>query len=667
MQDCITDLRLHRQLPARLDDQPHSSIAFSDQNNISGEEAWVRRCFLPPITPWPTQNVKTEVNLPQDASSTQQSSTVNAVGEDDFLGMQPLNQAPPVTYQPHHSEAYSFLYSIPQWQGPSKRPTDQHFSKMPYQPRPAQRTRPPSARLQGLGPPPRGLTRRHRRSSTVQSGFQPTVPSNLGSDEKIPETYNKDILDKRIGIRPRNKQSIELRQIKNSGYAGGEKGIGLPQSMKIIVQQFMIANGYVCPYEHIPGTEKPAFRDSLLRRLDLHNTFITTKETKDEQKLIKSVWASIDDYVKGQSREWRAQGVFKQVSETDCPVFAAFTSGWTDRRWDGSGWGFTPTVTSTTIWPASPMSLDGSNRGSRPMEFETLQEPSSQRVVLEAETERSKDNVYIGHKPTLKRPNQDGHDTQANKRVCNRDDTRITDKNTNVDHVLEGADSLESTTPEEKRLSLVIEAIRRAQITMSDLAPMSAKDLALMQQAWTSHGFPNMLADTMKVGQAYTKLMGNYFDHALSMLNLLKESGHWKADDMEVQVDCAGQDEGSASERLQDLGLRDPLVQLSRELEAQLSYGRENAEPDRSREGKECNHRILSTKNDKVDRSSQAEERAVYNQLLRELTSDVPVPITERAKVDLLHEPAAMTLEARHDEVVARGIPIEIADYCCIL
>ena len=425
-------------------------------------------------------------------------------------------------------------------------------------------------------------------------------------------------------MRPRNKESTELRQIKTSGYAGGEKGIGLPQSMKIIVQQFMIANCYVCPYEHIPGTEKPAFRDSLLRRLDLHNTFINTKETKDEQKLIRSVWASIDDYVLGQSREWRAQGVFEQVSETDRPVFAAFTSGWTDRRWDGSGWGFTPTVTSTTIWPASPMSLDGSNRGSRPMEFENLREPSSQRVVLGDETERSNDKVYIGHKPAFKRPNQEGHVTQANKRVCNRDDTRIMDNNTNVDHVLEEADSLESTTPEEKRLPLVIEAIRRAQTTMSDLAPMCAKDLALMQQAWTSHGFPNMLADTMKVGQAYTKLMGNYFDHALSMLDLLKESGHWKPDDMEVQVDCAGQDEGSASEPLQDLGLRDPLVQLSRELEALLSCGRVNAEPDRSREGKECNQQISSTKNDKVDCWSQAEEGLIYNQLLRELTSDVP-------------------------------------------
>ena len=666
MQDSVTDLRLHHQLPAKLDDQPHRSIALSNQQDISGEEAWVRRCFLPPMAPWPTQNVKTEVSLPQDALSMQRSSTVNAVRESEMFTMQPPDQTLPLTYQPQSSEASSFLYSIPQWQNPFKQPIRQHSEMLP-QPGPAQRTRPPSARLQGLPPPSQGLARRDGRSSTVPTGFQPRVPSNLGFYEKIPGTYNKDLLDKRIGIRPRNKESIELRQIKNSGYAGGGKGIDLPQSMKIMVQQFMVANGYVYPHLHIPSSEKYVFRDSLLLRLDLHNTFITTKETKHEQNLIKLVWARIDDYVLEQSTQWRAQGVFEQISETASPTFAAFTNGWTDPRWDGSGWGFTPTVTSTTILPASPASLDGSNRGPRPMTSKSLREPSSQSVVLGAGTERSMDKVYIGHEPTLKRPNQDYHDNQPNKRVCNRDDTRITDKNTNVDHILEEAGSLESTTPDEKRLLSVIEAIHRAQTTVFDLAPMSAKKLALMQQAWTSHGFPTMLADTMKVGQAYTTLMGNYFDHALNMLNLLKGSGHWKADDTEVQVDCAGQDKGSASEQLQSLGLRDPLVQLSREFEAQHSGGRENAETDRSREEKECNQRIHSTKGDKVDGSSQAEEGAVYNQLLKEVTSDVPVPITENVKVDLLLEPIATMPEVQHDDVVALELPIRIADKCCIL
>ena len=666
MQVRVADLRLHHQLPARLDDQPHRSITFSNQKNISGEEAWVRRCFLPPVTPWPIQNVKSEVSLPQDASSMQLSSTVNAIRQGEITGMQPLNQALPLTYQPRSSEASSFLYSIPQWQAPFTQPNGQHFYTVPPQPGPAQWTIPPSARLQGLPPPPQLSSQRNRRSSTVPSGFQPTVPSNLGLDEKIPGTYKNDILDKRIGIRPRNKESIELRRIKNPRYTGGEKGIDLPHSMKIIVQQFMIANGYVYPHEHIPASERLVFRDSLLLRLDLHNTFITTHETKHEQNLIKSLWTRIDLYVMVQSGQWRAQGVFEQVSETASPAFAAFTKGWMDRNWDGSGRGFTPTVTSTTILPASPMSLDGSKRGSEPMESESFREPSSQSVVLGAEIERSMDNVFIGHEPTLKRPNQDGHDTQPSKRVCNRDDTRATNKDTNVDHVLEDADSLESTTPKEKRLPLVIEAIHRAQTTILDLAPMSAKDLALMQQAWTSHGFPTMLADTLKVGQSYTKLMGNYFDHALGMLNLLKESGHCKTDDMEIQVDCADQDKGSASEQLQNLGLRDPLVQLSREFEIQHSCGRGNAEADPSREGKECNQRI-PTKDDNVDRSSQAEEGALYNQLPKEVTSDMSVPITERAKVDLLHEPTATTPEVQHDGVASPGFPIGIADDCCIL
>ena len=666
MQDWVADPRLHCQLPAGFDDQPHVSIALSDQNNISGEEAWVRRCSLPPIAPWPTQYVKTEVALPQDASSTQLSSTDNVVGGGEILGMQPLDKASPLTYKSQSPEGQSLLYSIPQWQATSKQPTSQHLSKISHRPGPAQRTRPPSARLQGLPPPPRGSTRRDGRSSTVPPGFQPTVPSNLGFDEKIPGTYKKDVLDKRIGIRPRNKKSIELRQIKNPRYAGGEKGIDLPPSMKIIVQQFMVANGYVCPYEHIPGGEKPAFRNSLLLRLDLHNTFITTGETKHEQSLIKSMWASIDDYVMEQSKEWKAQGVFEQVSETASPTFAAFTNIWTDRNWNGSGRGLSPKATSTTIMPASPASLDGSIKRSRPMESESLREPSSQSVVLGAETERSLDKVYIEHEPILKRPSQDSHDTQANKRVCNRGNTCITNRDTNVDHDLEEIDSLESTTRGEKRLPLVIEAVHRAQTTMLDLAPTSAKDVALMQQAWTSQGFPTMLADTLKVGQACTTLMGNYFDHALDMLNLLKEVGDWKAGSMEVQGDCACQNEGSAPEQMQNLGLRDPLVQLSQEVEVQHSCEQDDAESDQSREGKECNQRIRYTENDKVDRSSQAAEGAVSSQPAKEVTSDVAVPITDRAKFDLLQGPTASTPEVQNGDVAARGVPVRIADNCCI-
>ena len=236
--------------------------------------------------------------------------------------------------QPHNdqirtSDTPSFLDSIPQWQPTYQQETRQESSKRPFeqissqktksplvtgllpsqrppQPVPAQRTRPPSARLQGLLPPS-------------------VLPRNLGPDERIPGIYRKDLLDGRIGIRPRNKKSIELQQLKRPR---GETFIDLPRSMKIIIKQFMVANRYILSYQQTECQDTPAFRNSLLTRLDLHNTSKITKETSDEQRLLKLAWASVEGYVIQRSKQWQTNGVLKLVSATAQPTFAAFTSNW---------------------------------------------------------------------------------------------------------------------------------------------------------------------------------------------------------------------------------------------------------------------------------------------------------------------------------------------------
>lgn len=472
------------------------------------------------------------------------------------------------------------------------------------------------------------------------------------------------MLDGRIGIRPRNKESTELQQIKSSRHSCGKKGIGLPRSMKIIIQQFMVANGYVCSYKHMQPQEKSVFRNSLLVRLDLHNTFINTMETGDEKKLIRSAWASIDGYLSEQSREWRAQGVFEQIPETARPTFAPFTRGWTNRNWDGSTRDFTRATKLVTISPMLFTSPDEPKRGSRPTDCEIVREAV---IVVDDDTKVSLDSSCAGLKPALKRSGQDGPNSQANKVARTCDYTPLTSKHEHVDHIDNEKNGLEFTRPEEKGLPIVIEAIHHAQATMSDQAPMSAKDLAVMQQDWTSHGFPSMLVETLATGRAYTATMGKYFDNALELLSLLKESDTWTAGPMKVQVDCACQNGRAAPERLQDGRVPDPSTPSTGEIEVQQSHEREGTTSDRSQVGKVSERPIPSTGNVNVDRSSQP-ERAVPDQLENGSAPGPSVAMTAKTQVDHPCHPTAATPDrVQNDEADGPEVPGGTAENPCIL
>lgn len=546
------------------------------------------------------------------------------------------SETQPKNHQLQSSEATSFLYSIPQWQPPPTQPTGQHPSRKPNPPYPSQRTRPAS--LTGQQPSQRPIQpvrpRRARPSSVqvhdllastlaslrsnkppstqLQSPQPPVFRTNLGRDERIPEIWKKDALDGRIGIRPRNKTSTELQQLKSSRLSYGEKGVGLSRAMKIIIQQFMVANGYVSPHQHIPGCDQSASRNSLLVRLDLHNTFKATKETADEQRLIKSTWASIDGYVSEQSREWRAQGVFEQELETAPPIFAAFTRSWTDLDWDGRTRDFTRATRLTTMSPVMPVSPDDNNSGSRPTYSKASREAKREVTVLDIDTEGSLEKSYDGLEPTLKRPGHHGLNTEANKRTRTGDYAPITSEHEYVDHFYDQENGLGFTSPEEKGLQTVIEAIHHARATMLELAPMSAKDLAVTQQDWASHGFPSMLAETLTMGRAYTTTMGNYFDNTLDLLSLLKESGHWKTGHAKVQVDCGCQKEGAgpAPEQSHNGMVLDPPIPCQGEVKVQSFFEREDAIPDRSQDGKLSDRPIPPAGDIKVDRSSQPEDAA---------------------------------------------------------
>ena len=203
----------------------------------------------------------------------------------------------------------------------------------------------------------------------------------------------------------------------------------------------------------------------------------------------------------------------------------------------------------------SPNDLDGLLRGT---ESGTFPEAVPQVTVGGDDIEGSSDNPA---KPTPKRTCQDsGPNDQANKRPRTCDYAPLTGKNEYVGHIHDEGDSLESTRPDEKALLVVIAAVRDARALMFDLAPMSAKDLAFMQQDWRAHGFSSLLAKTLTTGRDYTAIMGKYFDNALDLLSLLKEEARWRAGHLKIEVDCSCQKGGAAPEHTGEVKAQHPHV-----------------------------------------------------------------------------------------------------------
>lgn len=424
--------------------------------------------------------------------------------------------------------------------------------------------------------------------------------------------------------------------------------------MKIIIQQFMVANGYVCPHQHMIIHEKWVLWDSLLVRLDLHKTSKITKETDGEQKLIDLARASVDGYISEQSREWRLQGVFEQISETARPTFAAFTTNWTNRGWDGSTPDFTRAKMLTTMPPALSGSPDQPSRGSRPTDSETIQGATRQMIVVDDEIIRSLDDSHTEIEPTLKRSVQDGSNNQANKRPRTRDYAPISSKDEYTNHVHDG---LGSPGLQEKGLPIVIEALHHAPNTMMELAPMSAKDLAVMQQDWKSDGFPSVLAKMLTLGRSYTATMSEYFEKALESLSLLEESDQWKARHMKADVGYAFQKGEAAPEQLQNERVPEPSIHLNGEAEVQNSHEQEDSMPDRSQTRKVSDRPTPSSGDIKTDRSSPPEGVAL-DQLESGTASGPPLVTIKETQVDNQCRPAP----AKPDIVENReeSVPSEI-------
>ncbi len=150
-------------------------------------------------------------------------------------------------------------------------------------------------------------------------------------DQVIHGLHESDLLDKRIGIWPRNKSSDEIQLLLSKGFrtlAIAREGPFLPDAMKRIINQFMVANKYVGSGRHLHN--KKGLQRSLMVRLDLH-----IPENESEKKKFADCKADIFTYVMAQTKRWEESGIIISWSGNASPMFHPCVEGWTRYDWDG--------------------------------------------------------------------------------------------------------------------------------------------------------------------------------------------------------------------------------------------------------------------------------------------------------------------------------------------
>ena len=180
-------------------------------------------------------------------------------------------------------------------------------------------------------------------------GYRPRNLANthmgLPMVSPVPDIHQHDKLDQWISIRPRMKSSAEVQFVLHSKLSDTSV-LPFPHAMLVIVHQFMVANKFVSPRQHLGKTEKKNLWKSLLVRLDLHESDDLSRQQK--QRLSRAA-TRLNVYVDDQSKEWLAAGIYLRSLKRLPPTFHTSTQAWLRRDWDGVI--ISPTQ-KTTIGPA---------------------------------------------------------------------------------------------------------------------------------------------------------------------------------------------------------------------------------------------------------------------------------------------------------------------------
>jgi hypothetical protein len=203
------------------------------------------------------------------------------------------------------SQASSFLASIPQWQ-------------------------PPSTRFDLSPPASDGYSYQSRSQVTVVN--PPRVKDRSHFPDVIPGLDGLDKLDPCIGIRPRGKRSTEVHFVLSAHFRSNDNQREFPAAMTAIIHQFMVANKFVASRKFLGNSVKKRLWQSLLVRLDLHETSELSRKQRDDTR---SVAVDLNQYIHTQATRWKAAGIYLQPMNGAIPAFHECTRTWLQRDWDG--------------------------------------------------------------------------------------------------------------------------------------------------------------------------------------------------------------------------------------------------------------------------------------------------------------------------------------------
>ena len=370
--------------------------------------------------------------------------------------------------------------------------------------------------------------------SRLRSALSDVVyPSSaeVGEDKEIPGLADNDMLDKRIGIRPRNKSSAEIQFLLSEEYA---KHPEFPASIRKIAHQFMVANGYVSHASHIGRKTKKKLLRSLMVRVDLDKTFSSTRVTQMQQQRLDHCAAQLAGYIAEQSKVWKHLGLLTQTSDDVRPFFHPCTQHWISQEWDGNVALRMP-MSRDDILPILP---DLSRN-------DLLRIALAIRSALDAKSVGKESNGHISlpnlhdddlglgsegnglkSKSTLKRLGDDDREARDSKRRCTDGSPAPASTKIVIDLTSEPSADSRSIELHERSFPQIIDAVNHAHELLAGVAPTTADGLAKLQEDWQSHDHSDTLSEALCVGKFHVKAMEKYFDGALELLSILDGSEH---------------------------------------------------------------------------------------------------------------------------------------------
>lgn len=415
----------------------------------------------------------------------------------------------------------------------------------------------------------------------------------LGKEDQIIGLDPLDLLDRTIGIKPRNQQSDEIQMILSHEWQNKTgKQFLLPDRMQRIIHQFMVANRFVSSRAFMEKGERKRLWLSLRLRLDLQEQKSKKKHEQtatDEwlKKCLAITVQTVDKFIIVETKRWRAWGLFQQGSGNIPPRFHACTRDWADPDWNGRVHRNDNSVNAILSKSSSQSKADlrvesdqnsmkHAIKGTIPQPVRLLKDTNQDvRQPLGQLTDIAVNAMSMALGDDGRNPsdlagrylagsaltcskaaytNMNHPETRRttrynlrSKRSANDDSGPLTSKRqriepnvpTHADFLQGSPTTLDALERHEKDLVKVIDSVHLAHGLLMDSGLLTARVLSRLQQDWATHGYGSCLADALKVGHSHVIAMAISLGSAMEFLSVLEKSNRWEVGPEGIEVNCA--------------------------------------------------------------------------------------------------------------------------------